>query len=165
MGYRNIMERLGHLFVSNFDTLFKSSIFMIVNKPKEDSIEDIKNGILEDKKESVECRKNELSSIDNEENNEFYKQAKMELTFTQLFVSHEKQIFMLDPSDNGESRSAIISALTQVQPIESAQFKFETFYDDVLKGFNFNLRKLINETTDKIKSSVLQESNKNVINM
>lgn len=164
-GYRSLVERLGQLFGSNFDTFFQSAIFVIVNKPKKYSIDDIKNEILENKKESVEYRQNELSSIKEEEANESYKKAKIELVFNQSFISHEKQILVLDESDKGESRSAIISAITEIKPIESTQFKFETFYDDVLKGFNFNLKKFIDETTTKIRSSELQESNKNVINM
>lgn len=147
--YKDLIKTLGELFASNFEELFKCACFLITNKPKHLD----KSDFLESINADVNMLKEILAEEDLLEQGEELVKAKMEFEFSNLIISHANQVSMLDESDNGESRKIFLESLSKISPIEFDKFEFENLYVNILKGFDFNIRKYVDETLSKTSSN------------
>ena len=61
-------------------------------------------------------------------------------------MSHLDHVFLLDSNDQGQSREALFKALPTLSPLLPSDFNFENSYNEIMAGYQFNLRKFLDES-------------------
>jgi hypothetical protein len=150
--YKELILRLGQLFNSDFEKLLDSAVFLVTNKECRFTQElwlkqcGVKLSDLNEELAPFE----EYDASDNK----FVQQAKMEMQFLTSLLKHPNHFMVLDENDNGECRNSLFQTLTQLKPFTETTLAFDALYRPLMKGYDFNLRKFID---DKLIEAHLQE--------
>ncbi|GEM_PF-3684911 len=150
--YKDLISQLSVLFNSAFEAILKSSVFLVMNKPKDinkdDFIETLHSFTSSDDIEQLESNLKDCDPNDDlfEEQDKLLKQEKNQLTLSQFIGLNKNRLVMLDEADKGESREMLLKALSETLPINISKFNFDKHYSESLKPLNFNIRKFVDDT-------------------